>query len=259
MLRTSIDKIKENVLKLTKERNRRYPAKTITDTDYADDTSLLANASARAETLLHSLERTAAGIGLHVNAHKTEYMCFNQTGDISTTNGSSLKLVDKFTYLGSSVSSTDTDMNTRLAKAWTANNRLSVIWKSDLTDKMKRSYFTTWTLTNIWRKSLTATTQECCEQYWTSPGGSTPQTAAVRPLTPITKTIRIRRTRHAGHCWRRRRGELISDVLMWTPSLGRTKAGRPARTYIEQLCADKGCSPEDLPEAMDDREWWRES
>ena len=67
--------------------------------------------------------------------------CFNQTGDISTLNGSSLKLVDKFTYLGSSVSSTETDINMQLAKAWTAIDRLSVIWKSDLTDKMMRSFF----------------------------------------------------------------------------------------------------------------------
>ena len=56
-------------------------------------------------------------------------------------NGSSLKLVDKFTYQGSCVSSTETDINTQLAKAWTAINRLSVIWKSDLTDKIKRSFF----------------------------------------------------------------------------------------------------------------------
>ena len=49
-----------------------YPVKTITDADYADDIALLANASALAETLLHSLERAAAGIGLHVHAHKTE-------------------------------------------------------------------------------------------------------------------------------------------------------------------------------------------
>ncbi len=70
-----------------------------------------------------------------------EYMCFNQRGDISTLNSSSLKLVDKFTYLGSSVSSTETYINTRLAKAWTASDSLSVIWKSDLTDKVKRSFF----------------------------------------------------------------------------------------------------------------------
>ena len=89
----------------------------------------------------YSLEQTAAGIGLHVNAHKTEYMCFNQTGNISTLSGSVLKVINKFTYLGSSVSSTETDMNTRLAKAWTAIYGLSVIWKSDLTDKMKCSFF----------------------------------------------------------------------------------------------------------------------
>ena len=111
-LRTSIDKIKENCFKLTKERSRRYPAKTITDADYADDIALLANAPAQAETQLHSLEQAAAGMGLHVNAHKTEYMCFYQTGDISTLNGSALKLVDKFTYLGSSASSTEKDFDT---------------------------------------------------------------------------------------------------------------------------------------------------
>ena len=141
VLRTSIDRIKENGFELTKKRNRRYPAKTITDADYADDISILANAHAQAETLLHSLKRAAAGIGLYVNTHKTEYMCFNQTGDISTLGGSSLKLVDKFTYLGSSVSSTEKDIDTRLAKAWTAIDNLSVIWKSDLTDKLKPSFF----------------------------------------------------------------------------------------------------------------------
>ena len=73
---------------------------------YSNTLAILANAPAQAEILLYSLERTAAGIGLHINAHKTEYMSFNQTDDISTLNGSSLKLVDNFTYLGSSVSST---------------------------------------------------------------------------------------------------------------------------------------------------------
>ena len=109
MLRTSIDKIKENGFKLTKKRSRRYLAKTITDANY---TAILANTPAQAETLLDSLKRATTGIGLHVNAHKTEYMCFNQTGDISTLGGCSLKLVDKFTYLGSSVSSTEKDIDT---------------------------------------------------------------------------------------------------------------------------------------------------
>ena len=114
VLNTSIDKIKENGFNLTKKRSQRYSAKTITDADYADDIAILANTPAQAETLLLSLDRAATGIGLHFNAHKTEYMCFNQTGDISTPDGTSLKQVDKFTHLGSSISSTEADIDTRL-------------------------------------------------------------------------------------------------------------------------------------------------
>ena len=77
-------------------------------------------------------------------------------------------------------------------------------------------------------------------------------------LPPITKTIQVRRTRHAGHCWRSK-DELISDVLLWTPAYGQAKAGRIARTYIQQLCEDTGCNPEDLPKAVNDRAKWRES
>ena len=164
-LRTSIDKIK-NGFELTKKRSRRYPAKTITDANYADDIAILANTPNQAETLLHSLKRVAAGISLHVNAHKTEYMCYNQTGDISTLGGASLKLVDKFTYLDSSVSSTEKDIDTGLTKVLTAIDRLSIIGRSNLTDKIKRSFFqaavvsirlygcTIWTLTKRLEKKL---------------------------------------------------------------------------------------------------------
>ena len=58
-------------------------------------------------------------------------------------------------------------------------------------------------------------------------------------LPPITRTIQVRRTRHSGHC-RWSRDELIRDVLLWTPTHGRAKSGRPARTYIQQLCEDTG-------------------
>ena len=140
--RTSIDKIKQNGFELTKKkRSRRQPEKTVTDADYPDDIAILVNTPNRAETLLHSLVQAAAGIGLYINAHKTEYICYNQTGDISTLNGTSLTLVDKFTYLGSSVSSTEKDIDTRLTKACTAIDRLPIVWKSDLTDKMKLSFF----------------------------------------------------------------------------------------------------------------------
>ena len=158
--------MKDNGSKLTKERSRRYPAHTITDANYADAIALLAKTPTQAEIQLDSLEWAAAGIDLHVNADKTECMCFNQTGDIFTLTSSSLKLDDKFTYLRSSVSSTERDINTRLASARTAIDKVSVIWKSDPIDKIKRSFFqaavvsillyggTTWIITKRMEKKL---------------------------------------------------------------------------------------------------------
>ena len=84
---------------------------------------------------------------------------------------------------------------------------------------------------NGWRRSSAAIIQECCEQSWTGPGSNTPQ----GHLPPITKTIQAWRTRHAGHCWRSK-DEIVSDVLLWTPAYGQSKAGRPARTFIQKLC-----------------------
>ena len=78
MFLTSIELIKENGFTLAKERSRRYPSQSITDTVYFDDIALLANSPAKAESLQHSVERGADGMGLHVNADKTEFMCFNQ-------------------------------------------------------------------------------------------------------------------------------------------------------------------------------------
>ena len=270
MLRTSIDKIRENGCELTKKRSKRYPAKTITDTDYADDLALQANTLDQAETLLHSLERAKAGIGLHVNACKTEYMRYNQTGNITTLDGASLRLVDKFTYLGSSVSSTENDIDTRLTKAWTVIDRLSIIWKSDLTDKMKRSFFqaavvsillcgcNTWTLTKRLEKKLDGNYTRMFRAILNKSWRQHPTRRQLYGHLPlITKTIQVRRARHAGHCWKSK-DELVNDVLLWTPTHGQAKAGRPARTYIQQLCEDTGCNSENLPEAMNDREKWRE-
>ena len=197
-------------------------------------------------------------------------MCFNQKGDISTLNGTSLKLVDKFNYLGRSVSSTEKDIDTRLTKAWTAIDRLSIIWKSNLTDKMKRSFFqtavvsirlcgcTTWALTKRLEKKLdgnyTRMLRAILNRSWQQ---HPTRRQLYGHLPPITKTIQAGRTRHAGHCWRSK-DEIVNDVLLWTPTYGRSKSGRPARTFIQQLCDDTGYNPEDLPAAMNNRETWRE-
>ena len=81
--RTSRDLMKEFGFTLAK--NKRYSAQTITDADYADDIALLTNSPAQAKSLLQSPERAAGSIDLQVKADKTEYVCFNQRGEISKT------------------------------------------------------------------------------------------------------------------------------------------------------------------------------
>ena len=136
---------------------------------------------------------------------------------------------------------------------------------------MKRSFFqaavvsillygsTTWTLTKRLEKKVdgnyTRMLRAILKKSWRQ--HPTKHQLYGHQHLPITKIIQVRRTRHAGHYWRSR-DELISDILLWTPTYGRAKAGRPARTYIQQLCEDTGCSPEDLLEAMNDGEKWRE-
>ena len=135
---------------------------------------------------------------------------------------------------------------------------------------MKRSFFqaavtsillygcTTWTLTKRLEKKLDGNYTRMLRAILNKSWQQHPTRHQLYGhLPPFTKTIQVRQTRHAGHCLRSR-DELISDVLLWIPTHGRAKAGRPARTYIQQLCEDTGCCPEDLPRAMNDREEWRE-
>ena len=117
---------------------------------------------------------------------------------------------------------------------------------------------TTWTLTKGLEKKLDG---NYTRMLWAILDRSWQQHPTRRQLyghlPPITKTIQARWTRHAGHCWRSK-DEIVSDVLLRTPAYGQSKAGRPAWTFIQQLCDDKGCNPEDLLKAMNDRETKRE-
>ena len=155
-------------------------------------------------------------------------------------------------------------------KAWTAIDRLSIIWKSNLTDKMKRSFFqaavvsillygcTTWTLTKRLENELDGNYTRMLRAILNKSWRQHPTKHQLYVHLPlITKTIQVRRTRHAGHCWRSR-NKLIIDVLLCTRIYGWAKAGRSTRTCIQKLCEDTGCSPKDLSEATNDRKKWRE-
>ena len=169
--------------------------------------------SPQAKSLLHCLQRTAGGIWPPFQSRQNVY--FNQSGDISTLIGGPLKLVDKFTYQENSISSPENDINTQLAKAWTAINTLSVIWKSGLIDKIKHSFFPSSCHINtaIWMHHLDANLaygekvdgiytrmlRAVLNKYWRQ---DPTKQQLYGHLPPISKAIQIRWTRHAGHCWR---------------------------------------------------------
>ena len=216
--------MKENCFTLRKARSRWYPAETITDADYTDDITLLANTPTQVESLLHGLEQAAGCIGCHVNADKIEYICFNQKrGNLHTkwwfseTSGQ-VHIHRKQRLI----------INMRLAKAWTAIDRLSIICKSNLSNEIKRNFFqaaavsillygcTTWALTKRIEKKLDGS---CSRMLRVTLNKSWKQHPAKQQLynhlPPISKTIKIRRTRYAGPYWRSK-DELISNVLLWT-------------------------------------------
>ena len=144
------------------------------------------------------------------------------------------------------------------------HRQLSIIWKSDLTDKMKRSFFqaavvslllygcTNWTLTKRLEKKLDGNYTRMLRAILNKSRRQHPTKHQLYGhLPPITKSIQVRRTRHAGHCWRSR-DELIGDVLLWTPTYGRAKAGQLEHTYSSSVrirdvalktCQRTGASP----------------
>ena len=137
-----------------------------------------------------------------------------------------------------------------------------------MTDKIKRSFFqaavvsiqlygcTTWTLTKRMEKKLDGNYARLIRAILNKSRGPPTKQQLYDHLPPIMKIIQVRRTRHVEHCWKSKNG-LISDILLWISSHGRAEVGRPARTYVPQVRATTGYSPEDLPGAMDDRDGLR--
>ena len=145
---------------------------------------ILANTLTQTESLLHSLEQASRWYWPQCQCNKTEYMCSYQNGE------SPFEISGQVHLPGSSVSSTEKDINIWLAKAWTTIDRLSIIWKSNLSDKIKRNIFhvvvvsillygcTTWTLTKRMRENETEIAQESYESYWTNPGSNIIQSSS---------------------------------------------------------------------------------
>ena len=270
VLRTSVDLHAELGFTLSKRRSRRYPPINITDADYADDLALLSGTVNGVSELLHSLEKSAADIGLFVNAKKTKLMQFNCDGAVKTKSNLPVETVNNFAYLGSNTESTATDVNIRIAKAWYALKKLSIIWNSNLTDEIKKGFFraavesvllygsSTWTLTKQLESKLngnyTRMLRAVLNKSWRD---HITNKELYGNLLPIVDVIRERRLRFIGHCWRSKE-ELISQTILWKPSHGYHSIGRPRKTYIDQLLTDIGLEYNDLPKLLDDRTSWKD-
>ena len=255
---------------LTKARSRRYPEVIITDTDFADDLALISNSLEQAQLLLLRLESAAQQIGLHTNVTKTEYMSYNQPdGHLITLNGSKLKQVDDFLYLGSWVGSTSKDIDVIIGKAWAALSKMNKIWKSKMNKDLKIQLFrstvetvllygaNTWTLTKTLSKKLDGTyTRMLRAALNVSWKQHLTNKELYRYLPCVTETIRERRLRFSGHCVRSK-DEVIHQLILWEPSHGKRSRGRPPRTFIQQLTEDTGLEKDELKTAMGDRNGWR--
>lgn len=268
-LRISVDEHPNLGFTLTKARSTRHPAKTITDVDYADDIALLSDTIQEASELLHRVEKAAREIGLYINSDKTEFISFNQKGEIRSLDDKPIKAVEEFIYLGSNIQSTERDIEIRKGKAWSALTKLDKIWKSTLSDNIKRNLFratvesvllygsTTWTLTKQQEISLDGTYTRMLRAVLNVSWKEHPTKKRLYGHLPsISKSLMDRRLRLAGHTWRNKE-EVCSDLLLWQPTHGKPKAGRPSRTYYQQIADDIGCIPTDLPYIMNDRDEWK--
>ena len=255
---------------LTPRQSRRHPAVTFTDADFADDIALTSNTVEEAQLLLQRVEEAAKLVGLHVNDTKTEYMVFNQPkGILKSVKGNTLDCVSDFKYLGSSMESTQKDINVRIALAWAAMNNMSTIWQSELSNKMKIGFFRAaiesiliygaecWTLTKKLENKLNGTYTRMLRRVqnvsWKQ---HLPNTVLYRGVPPLTDTIKERRLKFIGHCWRGK-NEIVHKLLLWEPIHGKRSRGRPHRNYVAQLVEDTNLDKEHLRRVMEDREEWR--
>lgn len=270
-LRIAIQSPTTNGFTLSKSRSRRYPAETITDTDYADDIALLSNTIEQAQLLLREVENAAKLIGLQINEKKTEYMIFNQVqAELKSSSNWKLNCVNDFLYLGSWINSSKKDIDVRINKAWAALRKLTPIWNSTLSMKLKLRFFhstvttvllygsSTWTLTKVLEKRLdgcfTKMLRVVKNVSWTQ---HMTNEVLYGDIPKITTTIATQRVRFCGHCWRSKE-ELAHQLLLWEPTHGKRSRGRPRRTYVDQLMDDTGLRKEELPKAMEDRDYWKD-
>ena len=203
--------------KITPRKSRRHPVIKVTDMLFADDVPLFSWEIDQAQKHLSNVQTEAVKIGLHINVKKTEFMAYNQPGDITiqTTSGELLKKVQNFKYLGGLVATSERDFEIRKALAWSACNKMKKIWKSNMNRKIKVRFFRATVESVLLYNSETLTINKSMQKRidgcytrvlrmatnisWKE---NTTNEVLYQDLQPLSKTIRERRMRLACHCVR---------------------------------------------------------
>ena len=228
-LRQAIQGREEDLgFRLTRRLSSRKRAVVVTDLDFADDIALLSEQVEQAQELLKRVKEPAKQIGLEMNAKKTKCLSFNHSEQVEVMidSGTQLEVVKDFKYLGAWIDNTEADVKSRKAAAWRACNKLTRIWKSDLSRTIKNSLLTAtvesvllygseaWTLTKQLKKQLdgcyTRMLRTALGIHW-SQHMTNEDLYGDRPK--ITDKIRSRRLKFAGHC-RRQEDELVSKLVL---------------------------------------------
>jgi len=272
VMRTALDGREDQLgFKLQKRRSRRIAAKVITDMDFADDIALVSEGIAQAQEMLALVEESAKSVGLVMNAGKTKYMKYNINDEVNikALDGSEIERVDDFKYLGSWVDNSGKDVKKRKALAWNACHKLKNIWKSSLKKKLKLRLLSstvesillygceTWALTKSLAKQLdgsyTRMLRMALNIHWTQ---KITNKELYGKLEQLSIKVRRRRLRFAGHCMRRE-DEVVSDLVLWAPTHGTRRRGRPPETYVKTLERDTGLKADELRGLMLDRDEWK--
>ena len=270
VMRVSVDTISEKGYQLHPRKSSRHPAQHLTDTDFADDIALISHSLEHAQDLLQSLEQASNGVGLYLNETKTECLSRVLTNAdlvVKTLGGASLKMVEDYVYLGSFISSSEKDFNTRKGMAWSACNDMHKIWTSQLPRRIKIEIFRatvepillygseTWTLSRKLEKRLDGTYTRLLMRAQNLSWKRHPSVSEIYGSLPhVSALVQSRRVQFAGHCYRAKT-EVISSLLLWKPSSDNARGKK--LSFPDVISRDAGIRTEDLGTAMLDRDTWR--
>lgn len=257
-------------------RSRRYPAKYLTTLCYADDCVLFSNSIENMQALLHHVELASRRVGLSLNRPKTQYMLVGQwtQGKDSSLNlrCGAINMVDDYKYLGSFVSSTVKDFETRRALAFVALNKMKNIWKSSISRSMKircfqaciepiylygcESWIPNLSLMKRVDGGYTRLLRSALGLTWKS---MTRKEVLYGDLPPVSTKVNQKRLQLAGHLHRMRKYNFqpVCDLILWQPSAPLLRGKGRKRTLLKSLLEDSGANNvEELSSIMDDVHQW---